>query len=108
MNPKTMKTQIAAILALFGAVMSASAAESYQVTGPVVEVTESKIIVQKDKEKWEIARTADTKVTGTPKVGDKVTIHYTMAAASIEVKADKAAPAKPDTAAPAKPEKKKP
>ena len=42
----------------------ASSAWAYQVTGPVLEVTDSKIVVQKGKEKWEIARTPDTKVTG--------------------------------------------
>ena len=109
-NSNTMKTPITAAFALsfFGALIPASAAtESYQVTGPVVEVTEAKIVVQKDKEKWEVARTGDTKTTGQPKVGDKVTVHYTMTAASIEVKADKAdKEAKPATpAVPAKPAK---
>ena len=56
----------------------------------MVEVTDTKIIVQKDKEKWEIARTAQTKTNGTPKVGDKVTVYYTMTASSIEVKPGKA------------------
>lgn len=62
---------------------------AYQVTGPVLELTDSKIVVQKGKEKWEIARTPDTKVTGALKVGATVTIEYTMAAKAIEVKADK-------------------
>jgi hypothetical protein len=72
-----------------------AAGGSYQATGPVLEVTDSKIVIQKDTEKWEIARTPGTKVTGDLKVGSKVTIHYTMTAASIEVKAP-AAPAKPE------------
>jgi cytochrome c1 len=62
---------------------------AYQVTGPVLEVTNSKIVVQKGKEKWEIARTADTKVTGDLKVGATVTIEYTMSAKSVDVKPDK-------------------
>lgn len=66
-----------------------SSAWAYQVTGPVLEVTDSKIVVQKGKEKWEIARTADTKVSGDLKVGAKVTIEYTMAAKSVEVKGEK-------------------
>ena len=69
----------------------ASAAWSYQVTGPVLEVTDSKIVVQKGKEKWELGRTPDTKVTGDLKVGSKVTIEYSMTAKSVEVKADKGA-----------------
>jgi hypothetical protein len=44
------------------------------------------ITVQKGQERWEIARTADTKVTGDLKVGAKVTIEYRMTAASVEVK----------------------
>jgi len=62
---------------------------AYQVTGPVLELTDTKIVVQKGKEKWEIARTSETKVTGELKVGANVTIEYTMSAKAIEVKADK-------------------
>jgi hypothetical protein len=65
------------------------AADAYQVTGPVLELTDTKIVVQKGKEKWEVARSADTKVTGDLKVGAKVTIEYTMTAKTVEVKADK-------------------
>ena len=64
----------------------AAPAKSYQVTGPIVELTASKIVVQKGDEKWEIDRTQETKVDGTLKVGAKVTIHYTMTAKSVEVK----------------------
>lgn len=59
---------------------------TYQVTGPVLEVKEDMIVVQKGKEKWEIAKDAATKVEGELKVGAKVTIHYTMKAVSVEVK----------------------
>ena len=58
-------------------------------TGPVLEVSDSKIVVQKGNEKWEIARTPDTKITGDLKVGSKVTIEYSMTAKSVDVKADK-------------------
>ena len=67
----------------------ASSAWAYQVTGPVLEVSNSKIVVQKGNEKWEIARTPDTKITGDLKVGSKVTIEYSMTAKSVDVKADK-------------------
>jgi hypothetical protein len=66
-------------------------AMAYQVTGPVDEVTDSKIVVQKGKEKWEMARDAGTKVTGDVKKGDKVTVEYKMTATSIEVKGGKGA-----------------
>jgi hypothetical protein len=79
------------VRSLVGAVALAvaSSAWAYQVTGPVLEVSDSKIVVQKGKEKWEIARTPDTKITGDLKVGSKVTIEYSMTAKSVDVKADK-------------------
>lgn len=55
-------------------------------TGPVLEVTPTTITVQKGDEKWQIARGKDTKVNGDLKVGAKVTIHYRMVAAEVEVK----------------------
>jgi hypothetical protein len=73
------------------ALLAASSAWAYQVTGPVLEVTDSKIVVQKGSEKWELARTPDTKVSGDLKVGSKVTIEYSMTAKSVEVKGDKKA-----------------
>ena len=74
-------------IAVFAALMLvAPAAMAYQVTGPVLEVTDTKIVVEKDKEKWEIARDKDTKVTGDLKKGGKVTVQYRMTATSIESK----------------------
>ncbi len=61
-------------------------AKTYQVTGPVLEVSNDMIAVQKGKDRWEIARDPSTKVTGTPKIGDKVTIEYRMTATSVEIK----------------------
>jgi hypothetical protein len=63
---------------------------TYQVTGPVLELKDDVIAVQKGKDKWEIARGKDTKVTGDLKVGSKVTIEYRMTATAIEVKEAKA------------------
>ena len=75
----------------------ASSAFAYQVTGPIVELTDSKIVVQKGKEKWELARTGSTELPVDAKVGDKVTIEYAMNAEKVEVKgsshkSEKAAP----------------
>jgi hypothetical protein len=63
-----------------------AATKTYQVTGPVLAVTDDAITVQKGQEKWEIARDASTKVTGELKVGAKVTIEYRMSATAVEVK----------------------
>jgi hypothetical protein len=60
----------------------------------VEDVTATSITVKatggKNKgEKFEMARGADTKVTGDLKKGAKVTIEYTITAKSVEVKAAK-------------------
>jgi hypothetical protein len=62
--------------------------KSYQVTGPVLEVRDDAVVVQKGKEKWEIAKDKETKVTGDLKVGSKATVMYSMKAVSIDTKAD--------------------
>lgn len=95
-----MKKLVLAVLVVMLAVTFAFAApKTYQVTGPVLELKDDLIVVQKGKEKWEIARDKDTKITGELKVGSKVTIEYTMKAAKVEnkdaKKADKKADAKP-------------
>jgi hypothetical protein len=91
MNIKTAFSLLAvAGIALSNAAFAAGA-KTYQVTGPVLEVTDSIIAVQKGKDRWEINRDANTKVTGDLKVGEKVTVTYTMSATDVEVKAGKGA-----------------
>jgi hypothetical protein len=82
-------------------------AKSYQVTGPVTEVSDSMIVVMKGKERFEIDRDSNTKVTGDLKVGAKVTVMYTMSAKEVEVKADTSAKkdAKASTSPAASPKK---
>jgi hypothetical protein len=63
-----------------------AADKTYQVTGPVLEVTDTMITIEKGKEKWQLARDKDTKVTGDLKVGAKVTAEYRMTATAVEVK----------------------
>ncbi|TMP90328.1 MAG: hypothetical protein E6L08_13405 [Verrucomicrobia bacterium] len=63
MKTKTLFSLLAAAsLALSTAF--AAGAKTYQVTGPVLEVTDAMIAVQKGKDRWEINRDANTKVTG--------------------------------------------
>lgn len=75
------------VLASFAAA-SAQAAVKYQVTGTVTKLTDKLITLVKSQndEKFEIDRDDKTKVTGDLKVGSKVTIEYTMTAATVEVK----------------------
>ncbi len=84
-----MKTTLVSLISAFalGSVAFAGPSKTYQVTGPVLEVNDSVIAVQKGKERWEIARDASTKGDGQAKVGDKVTVTYTMTATAIEAKA---------------------
>jgi hypothetical protein len=62
----------------------------YQWTGTVLEADGDHLVVEKGKEKWEFAYDKDTKVTGTLKVGAKVTVKYLMKATSIEAKEEPA------------------
>ncbi len=79
---------ITCVIFFVAAIALAAGQKTYQVTGPVLEVNADKIVVQKDKDKWEISRDAATKVAGDLKVGSKVTVEYTMKATNIEVKKD--------------------
>lgn len=69
----------------------AGSTKTYQVTGPVLEVKDDMIAVQKGKDRWEIGRDAGTKVTGDLKPGAKVTIQYRMTATEVEAKPEKGA-----------------
>jgi hypothetical protein len=75
-----------AVVLLFAIVAAAAAVKTYQVTGPVLEVRSDAIVVQKGKDRWELARDAATKVNGNLKVGAKVTIEYRMIATKVDVK----------------------
>jgi hypothetical protein len=92
---KPMKTTILSLTAIFALALSvpawAAGAKDYQVTGPVLEVTDTMIAVQKGKDRWELAKDSSTKTSGEIKKGDKVTVHYTMTATEIEAKAEKGA-----------------
>src|SRR6266566_7544980 len=101
-KPKNRKSMLKAKTQWFGLVCGAALfissaagnaadAKSYQVTGPVLEVTPTVITVQKGNDKWEITRNSSTKVTGDLKPGAKVTIYYTMVATEVEVKSGKSA-----------------
>ena len=67
----------------------AASAKKYQVTGNVVSADEKMIVVQKGDEKWELDRTADTKVDGRIAVGEKVMINYHMVADHVDARNDK-------------------
>ena len=92
-----MKRILSMFVAVFllTAVAIAAGPKDYQVTGPVLDVTDDVITVEKGKDKWEIGRNKDTKINGDLKKGSKVTIQYKMTASSVDVK--DAGKAKADT-----------
>jgi hypothetical protein len=59
---------------------------NYQVTGPVLAVSDAAITVKKGSSPWTVSRDAGTQVTGDLKVGSKVTIKYHMVADTVTVK----------------------
>jgi len=92
---KTLKYLVAAAalnsIFLVGPVFASPQARTYQVTGPVLEITDTYIAaVKKGEETWQVARDGGTKISGDLKVGSKVTIEYRMMATSVEVKDNKA------------------
>ena len=106
MKTKSAFSLLAVLCLALSSAAFAESAKDYQVTGPVLEVNSSMIAVQKGKDRWEIMRDSNTKASSEVKVGDKVTIHYTMTATSIEAKAAKAEKgAKKDAKAEASPKK---
>src|ERR1700757_4267390 len=91
-----MKTTIFSLIAAASLALSSvsfAAVQDYQVTGPVAEISDTMIVIEKGakKERFEIARDSNTKTSGDEKKGDKVTVHYTMTATNIEVKPEKGA-----------------
>ncbi len=108
MKTKILSFMAAATLALT-CVATAGPSKTYQVTGPILEMSDTMIAVEKEmgkNERWEIARDASTKADGAMKVGDKVTITYTMTATKVEVKPDKSAGGTPSSGPAASPTKK--
>ena len=95
MKFKILFSVVAVRTLAFSGLVSEAGTKTYQVTGPVLEMNDSMIAVQKGKDRWEIARDSNTKVNGDLKVGAKVTITYTMSATDVEVKPEKAAKTAP-------------
>ena len=90
MNIKSALSLLAAASLALSSAAFAAGAKTYEVTGPVLEVNDSMIVMEKGKDRWEIIATRTPKSQGR-KVGDKVHITYTMSATDVEVKAGKGA-----------------
>ena len=62
-----------------------AASKTYQVTGPVTDISADTITVQKGSEKWEIAK-GSANLPADVKVGSKVMVQYSMTADNITSK----------------------
>ena len=85
-HPKLVAASLVLAVLLSALPVVAASPDKYQVTGEVVEVTDTMIVVMKGKERFEMARDASTKVNGDLKVGAKITAQYKITATSVEVK----------------------
>jgi hypothetical protein len=87
---RVLRLTCISVIFLFATSVHAADSNTYQVTGPILSMTATTITVQKDNEKWEIARDQATPVKGGAlRVGAKVTVKYRMTAISVEVKDQK-------------------
>ena len=101
-----MRRIVAAVAIALCAAGAFAAQEEYQMTGPIIQVDDTKITLEKDKVTREFTRDASTTIKGDLKVGAKATVFYKLVAISAEVK-DSGAAAKPAEPAPTKPKAKK-
>ncbi len=83
---KTLRLACALLCLALSTYAFADAPKTYQVTGEVIDVGDDTVTVQKGKEKFEMAKNADTKTEGELKKGAKVMVEYRMTAATITVK----------------------
>ncbi len=79
-------TALCAAAMLAASSLNAADTKTYQVTGPVLEITPTALTVQKGNDKWQIALDGKTKIPSDLQVGAKVTIYYTMVATEVAVK----------------------
>jgi hypothetical protein len=83
MNAKTICLMAALCLACNSAAFGAGG-ETYQATGTVLEVTASMIAIQKGTERMEFGIDPQTKLSGSVKAGETITVTYAMSAMKIE------------------------
>lgn len=92
MNPVPSRLILLATALLLPAAALRAAPEKYQVTGPITAMDANTLTVLKGgKEKFVMARGTGLKITGgaEPKVGDNVTVQYTITATDVEIKSAK-------------------
>jgi hypothetical protein len=58
---------------------------TYEVTGTVLELTASRIVIEKGTSRWELVRTPSLRITGELTVGARVTITYLLVGVKSEL-----------------------
>lgn len=84
-----MKRLLACLACLLVLAPAWSATKAVVITGPVTELRDDVVVIQKGKQQWEIARSAATQITGELRKGALVTIEVYMSAGAIEVREEK-------------------
>src|SRR5438477_11867906 len=84
MKTKFFLSLAALVLLPLGSPAFAAGAKSYQVTGTILEVTPTMVVVEKGGDRWEIDLDPQVKGRGDLKVGDKITITYVMSATKLD------------------------
>jgi hypothetical protein len=77
------------LLVLLASLSAGAATRAILITGPVTDVREDVIVIQKGKQQWEIARGPATKVRGELRKGALVTIEVYLSAGTIDVREEK-------------------
>ena len=84
-----MKALFVVVAVLLTVMPAHAATKAIVVTGPVTEVRDDVVVIQKGKQQWEIARTPGTVIRGDLRKGALVTVEVYLSAGSIEVREEK-------------------
>ncbi len=95
MNMKVVLALASAVVT-WGISTAVAEPKTYQITGPVLAIDDASITIRAKKEKWQFARDASSAPAQPFKVGDTVTLTYSMTTTKIERKEK---PAKPEATA---------
>ena len=77
------------LFSLLVSVSALAATRAVVISGPITDIREDMIVIQKGKQQWEIARGPSTKVRGELRKGALVTIEVYLSAGTIDVRDEK-------------------
>jgi hypothetical protein len=83
-----MKVFLALLSGLLLLAPAMAATRAIIVTGPITDIRDDAIVIQKGKQQWEIARNPGTKVKGELRKGALVSVEVYLNAGTIEVRED--------------------